>query len=136
MEHSSEGEEDSDDNVKKTNENSIIETNTNFEKSTYILIDGKDILNITITPTFLKVLNDIITIYSNKTLSIVGNKRCINLVNDIGPQSKIELYENRGTEEKENNVLVCFKTFENQDSYPSSPVKNYFNEESNEDKDR
>lgn len=110
----------------------------NYKKATYFLIDARDVLNLTVTPSFIKVLNEIFTMYSNKTLSIGSNKKSVNLVNDIGPQTKVELFENKGTESNENNVLVCLKTYENQDSAPNSPSKSYLNTDladDNDDKD-
>ena len=93
------------------------------------------------TPTLLRVLSELLTIYSNKTLSVVTNKKSINLINDIGPQSKVELYEKKNDENGEDDTLVYVKPFENQDSAPSSPNKSVyysvdFNEDINEDKDR
>ncbi|RZC35875.1 vacuolar protein sorting-associated protein 13A-like, partial [Asbolus verrucosus] len=139
--HSSDGEDDSDDNIKpnKLQEDKIHHC-TKYTKSTYILVDAKETLNVSITPTFLKVLNELFTIYSNKTLSVVTNKKSINLVNDIGPHSKVELYEKKSEENDEEDVLICVKTFENQDSVPNSPTKSIyyiadFSEEANEDKD-
>lgn len=45
-------------------------------------------------------------------------------MNDIGPQSKIELFEKISSEESK---LLCMKKFENEDSVPTSPSKgNYY----------
>lgn len=133
--HSSEGEDDSDDNIKlKTPETSAAEATANYKKSTYVLIDAKDVLNITITPAFMKILNEIFTIYSNKTLSIVTNKKSINLINDIGPHTKVAIYENKNTESIDDAILVCSKTYENQESCPNSPTKSvYYSSDYNED---
>lgn len=139
--HSSENEDDSDDNIKRKSQDDKITQFTNYTKSTYILIDAKEVLNVTLTPTFLKVVNELFTIYSNKTLSVITNKKTINLTNDIGPQSKVELYEKKSVESYEDDALICVKTFENQDSVPNSPSKSIyyvsdFSEDVNEDKDR
>ncbi|GJQ74448.1 hypothetical protein Trydic_g21318 [Trypoxylus dichotomus] len=121
-EHSSDGEEDSDEEVKpKTNTR---EQPADYKKSTYVLVDVRDPLNITITPTFLKVLNDLVTLYSNKTLSISYSRRAISLINDIGPNTKVELFENRGSKAIENSHLMCSKTYEPLDSCPNSPSRN------------
>lgn len=95
-----------------------------FEKSTYIVIDAKEKLDVTITPNLLKVLTEICTEYSSKTLSVAGNRKSIKLVNDIGPHSTIELYENCGDAEQKN--LICSKTYENQESFPNSPSKQVY----------
>ncbi|KAK9700323.1 hypothetical protein QE152_g31310 [Popillia japonica] len=58
-EHSSEGEEESEEEVKSKPSASAQSEISNYKKSTYILIDAKDSLNFTITPTFLKVLNEL-----------------------------------------------------------------------------
>lgn len=95
-----------------------------FEKSTYIIIDAKEKLDITITPTLLKIFTELCTEYSSKTLSIAGSRKTIKLINDIGPHSKMELYENCG--DAEQKTLLCSKTFENQDSCPNSPSKQIY----------
>ncbi|XP_063908904.1 intermembrane lipid transfer protein VPS13C-like isoform X2 [Zophobas morio] len=138
--HSSEGEDESDDNIKPKTQEDKTQPFTNYTKSTYILIDAKEVLNVSVTPTLLRVLSELLTIYSNKTLSVVTNKKSINLINDIGPQSKVELYEKKNDENGEDDTLVYVKPFENQDSAPSSPNKSVyysvdFNEDINEDKD-
>jgi hypothetical protein len=71
----------------------------------------------------------------------VTNKKSINVVNDVGPQSKVELYEKKGDNNEAEDTLICVKTFENQDSAPNSPSKGMyymvdFSEDINEDKDR
>ncbi|EEZ98160.2 hypothetical protein TcasGA2_TC000586 [Tribolium castaneum] len=138
--HSSDNEDDSDDNVKRKSQDDKMSQFASYTKSTYVLIDAKEVLNVTITPTFLKVMNELLTIYSNKTLSVITNKKTINLTNDIGPQSKVELYEKKSVESYEEDALICVKTFENQDSVPNSPSKSVyyvsdFSEDVNEDKD-
>jgi hypothetical protein len=72
---------------------------------------------------------------------VVTNKKSINVVNDVGPQSKVELYEKKGDNNEAEDTLICVKTFENQDSAPNSPSKGMyymvdFSEDINEDKDR
>ena len=75
-------------------------------------------------------------------MSIVGNKTSINLVNDIGPGTKIELLEYRAIGQQEENVLICSKTFETADSCPNSPMKEkltsgeFEDDTGDEDKDR
>ncbi|KAK9700319.1 hypothetical protein QE152_g31313 [Popillia japonica] len=125
-EHSSEGEEEPEEEVKSKPSVSAQSEISNYKKSTYILIDAKDSLNFTITPTFLKVLNELFTLYSNKTLSIAYNKKSINLINDIGPHTKVELFENRGSKSIENSFLMCSKTYEPLDSCPNSPSKSNY----------
>lgn len=103
-------------------------------------MDAKEKLNFTVTPAVLKLLTEIMIVYSSKTL-LSSSRSSINLINDIGPHSKVELYETADTEDEEMKVLVCSKTYENQDSCPSSPIKNAFgvpgfSEDTNDDKDR
>lgn len=79
--------------------------------------------------------------YSNKTLSVGCSHNSINLVNDIGPQSKTELFETLDFSENGKKILICSKTYENQDSCPNSPCKQMFmtsgfSEDTNEDRDR
>lgn len=93
-----------------------------FEKSTYIIVDAKEKLDLTVTPSLMRVVTELCTEYSSKTLSIVGNRKTVKVVNDIGPHSKVELFENCDGD-AERKVLICSKTYENQDSPPSSPSK-------------
>lgn len=44
------------------------------------------------------------------------------LINDIGPQTKIELYEVQNNHPEEHR-RICYKKFENDDSLPNSPNK-------------
>ncbi|KAF5301566.1 hypothetical protein FQR65_LT08871 [Abscondita terminalis] len=137
--HSSDAEDESEDNVdcKMQSARPSVDLTKRFKKSTYFLIDAKETLNITITPAFLKVLNEVITLYSSKTLSIKSNTASINFLNDVGPKTVIELYEKRGTESLENDVLIHTKTYENEDSCPNSPSKiaHDFTEDSTDDRD-
>ncbi|XP_017782614.1 PREDICTED: vacuolar protein sorting-associated protein 13A-like [Nicrophorus vespilloides] len=121
-EQSSDSDEGSDDN-QKSKSNEAIPEEVAYKKATYVLLDSKDTLNFTITPTFLKVFNDVYNMYSNKTLSIANSSKAINLINDIGPQSKVELFENKGNENDADSVLVVSKTYEKEDSCPNSPSR-------------
>lgn len=156
--YSSDGDEDTDDNIIKKEQQEIPEEPLNhYKKAIYILVDSKEVLNVTITPSLLKVLNELFTIYSNKTLSIINsNLPAVNLTNDIGPKTKVELYEKKSkecseTSQNNNNsnngsnadesVLLCSKTYENQDSCTNSPTKSvYYSYDYNgtdvDDKDR
>ncbi|KAK5650330.1 hypothetical protein RI129_001359 [Pyrocoelia pectoralis] len=137
--HSSDAEDESEDNLdsKLQSARPSVELTKRFKKSTYFLIDTKESLNITITPAFLKVVNEIFTVYSSKTLSILPITKSINLLNDIGPKTIVELYESKGSELLEDNVLVHAKTYENEDSCPNSPTKivQDFIEDTNDDRD-
>lgn len=106
-------------------ENDTKQTNYNYHHTFYILVDAKETLNFTLTPNSLKVLNELITQYSNKIISVRMNKRQISLVNDIGPHTKIELFEVQ-TENPEEHRRICLKKFENDDSLPNSPTKSGF----------
>lgn len=94
-----------------------------WEKSTYVIFTGTERLDFTITPTFLKIVSDLVTEYSGKTLSVICDRNNIKLVNDIGPNSTIELHENSG--DAEQKTIICTKTYEKQDSPPNSPTRRY-----------
>lgn len=138
-ENSSDSDDESEGNKTKTQKSAFVCNNPKkFEKSTYVIVDAKEKLDVTVTPTLLKVLTDICTEYSSKTLSIGDNRKSIKLTNDIGPHTKIELFENSDTGDAEQKTLVCSKTYENQDSCPSSPSKQIyslggFSDDMNED---
>lgn len=105
----------------------------------YILVDAKDTLNVTITPVFLKVLNELYVMYSTKILSVLDNRKSITLTNDIAPQTKIELYE-KTSNDADGNYLISVKTYEKEESVPNSPTKTgyfvpSFIDNMNDDKD-
>ncbi|XP_072395854.1 intermembrane lipid transfer protein VPS13A-like [Diabrotica undecimpunctata] len=116
--HSSEGEDDIEESQKPKEKRDML-----FNKSYYILLDAKETFNITVTPTMLQIVNDLITQYSNKIISVRSNRKVINLVNDIGPHAKVDFYEKISAED---NKLLCTKKFENEDSAPNSPTKTGF----------
>lgn len=120
-ESSSDSNDESEANKAKSKNDTICHYPKKSEKSTYIIVTATERLDITITPTLLKVISEIFAEYSSKTLSVGGNRKNIKLVNDIGPHSMIELYEN--SNDSEQQVLICIKTFENLDSLPNSPSK-------------
>lgn len=142
----------------KEQQESPDESLNNYKKAIYILIDSKEVLNLTVTPSLLTVLNELFTIYSNKTLSIINsNLPIMNLTNDIGPKTRVELYEKKNkestdTSQNANNngnggnnadesILLCSKTYENQDSGTNSPTKSvyysyHYNGGDVDDKDR
>lgn len=76
------------------------------------------------TPQSLKIINELVTQYSNKIISVRINKKQL-LLNDIGPHTKVELYEVLN-EKPEEHRRICFKKFENDDSLPNSPSKTSF----------
>ncbi|KAJ8959923.1 hypothetical protein NQ314_006125 [Rhamnusium bicolor] len=117
--HSSEGEDDMEENEKPKEEHDMI-----FNKSFYILLDAKETFNVTVTPNILKVINELLTQYSNKIISVRTNKKSISLINDIGPQTRVELYEKNGN--SDDNRLLCIKKYENEDSAPNSPSKSLY----------
>lgn len=96
-----------------------------FNKSFYVLFDAKETFNVTITPNVLKVINELLTQYSNKIISVRSNKKLISLTNDVGPQTRVELYEKQNGN-PEDNRLICIKKYENEDSAPSSPSKGLY----------
>ncbi|XP_057653630.1 intermembrane lipid transfer protein VPS13A-like [Diorhabda carinulata] len=124
--HSSEGEDDEENPKPKEKRNMI------FNKSYYILLDAKETLNVTLTPTFLQVANELFTQYSNKIISVKNDRKLVILLNDVGPNTKIELYEKINAED---NKLICTKRFENEDSAQNSPTNNMYLDGSYDDKD-
>lgn len=131
---------DESDEKKSKSSNTNVQPMQNYKKSTYILLDAKEKLNFTVTPAVLKLFNDMIIVYSSKTLSS-SSRTSINVVNDIGPQSKVELFENTDYEDEDRKILICSKTYENEDSCPNSPIKSTFvvpgfSEDTNDDRDR
>lgn len=98
---------------------------SNYNSSFYILVDAKESLNWTVTPQSLKIISELITQYSNKIISVRINKKQLSLQNDIGPHTKVELYEVKN-ENPEEHRRICLKKFENDDSVPNSPNKSTF----------
>lgn len=67
-------------------------------------------------------MNELITHYTTKIISVRSNRKQLTIINDIGPQTKIELYEVQD-ENPEEQKRIGFKKFENEDSLPNSPSK-------------
>ncbi|XP_025830546.1 vacuolar protein sorting-associated protein 13C [Agrilus planipennis] len=121
---SSDEDENFDEDSTSHSKSNKVETDADFfEKATYVILDGKETLNITITPSLLKVIKDLNISYFGKTLSMIHNKSSINIVNEIGPNTKIELLRRNSKDNSEEYVLLDSKTYESQDSYPSSPTR-------------
>lgn len=114
------GESDSDDKRKVVNGSSGLSTD---RMATYILIDSRDPLNITLTSQAVSLLYQIMVSYTDRLALRINTAmdKSIILVNDIGPKSKVELL--RKAEGDSENVVVCSKTFEKVDSGRSSPAK-------------
>ncbi|KAJ8960584.1 hypothetical protein NQ318_013873 [Aromia moschata] len=117
--HSSDGDEEVEENEKQKEEHDMI-----FNKSFYVLFDAKETFNVTITPNVLKVINELITQYSNKIISVKSDKKSISLTNDIGPQTRVELYEKQNVSPEDR--LLCIKKYENDDSAPGSPSRGLY----------
>ncbi|XP_060526445.1 intermembrane lipid transfer protein VPS13C-like isoform X2 [Cylas formicarius] len=92
-------------------------------KCLYVLINAKDHLNITITPACFKVFNEAMSQYSSKIISVKFDTKSISVINDIGPQTRVELYEKGDKVRKD--LLVVSKKFENEESAPNSPTRNF-----------
>ncbi|CAH1186159.1 unnamed protein product [Phyllotreta striolata] len=90
------------------------------DKAYYVLLDAKETFNVTVTPTLIHVLNELVAQYSSKIISVTSDRKSIAVSNDVGPRSAVELYEKISGEE---NKLLCIKKFENDDSAPGSPCK-------------
>lgn len=123
---SSENEDDSEDSTFLKSSNRQTSNISIATKSTFVLFESREVLNVTITPIFLRLFNDLLNSYSKKTLIVLANKDLINILNDIGPETKVELYEKQSFNSSEEDILICTKTFENQDSPPTSPNKALF----------
>ncbi|XP_030755861.1 vacuolar protein sorting-associated protein 13A-like [Sitophilus oryzae] len=100
-----------------------------FSRCLYVLVNAKDPLNITLTPAFLKIFNELVLQYSTKIISVKLDRKSINVSNDIGPHTKVELYEKQSDGEKK-DILISLKKFENEDSPPTSPTKHLMYQES------
>lgn len=96
-----------------------------LRRTTYILIDSRDILNVTLTSETIRLLYDISTAYC-----CCGNIRTprapftqdistVSVINDVGPGAKVELL--RQEETSDEPVVVCSRTFEKVDSPACSP---------------
>lgn len=85
-------------------------------------MNATDMLNFTVTPTFLKVFNELVAQYSSKIVSVKLDRNALTLVNDIGPQSRVELYEKNTNEDGKDSLVGC-KKFEIEESPPNSPIK-------------
>lgn len=92
-----------------------------MRKTSYLLIDSRDVLNLTITTETLQLVRQIWEEYSNCNSQILGlplDNSAVRIVNDIGPGARIELLRKM---EGDKPVLVCSRTFEKLDSPACSP---------------
>lgn len=106
-------------------------------RTTYVLIDSRDVLNITITSETVRLIKELIGTY----LSTGGERLArtafphdisnVTLMNDVGPGSRVELL--RQTEGKDRPQLVCSRTFEKVDSPPESPDSDLSDNDTNAD---
>ncbi|KAH1005296.1 hypothetical protein HUJ04_006309 [Dendroctonus ponderosae] len=93
-----------------------------FGKCLYVILNSRDTLNVTVTPTFMKVFNELVAQYSSKIVSVNQDRKAISVTNDIGPQSRVELFEKK-SKSTEPDTLLRMKKFENEESAPNSPCK-------------
>lgn len=76
--------------VREDSVDSGLDTETYLDKiCTYVVLESRDTLNVTITPQAAKVLHDLMSAFTNKaeavaTSIITGFEGNINLINDIG----------------------------------------------------
>lgn len=78
---------------------------------------------------FFQVFNELVAQYSSKIVSVKQDRKAINVTNDIGVHTRVELYEKK-TEETDKDILISMKKFENEDSAPNSPTRNLIYQES------
>ncbi|XP_050293548.1 intermembrane lipid transfer protein VPS13C-like [Anthonomus grandis grandis] len=100
-----------------------------FHSCVYFLVNAKDCLNLTITPAFLRLFSELMAQYSSKIFSVKSLRKTIEVTNDIGPQTKVELFE-KNSEKGGKDVLINVKRFEAEDSIPNSPTRHLVYHES------
>lgn len=93
-----------------------------MRRTTYVLIDSRDVLNLTITSETIKLIREISNAYCccgvRSTRSLQIDISAVSVINDVGPGARVELLRKV---EGEKPVLVCSRTFEKVDSPPGSP---------------
>lgn len=117
--------------MKAESVDSGLEAENSGEKcAVYALIDSKDKLNITLTPQCMRVIMDIVTHFSQRTLPVtdyhdtilIGYENDINLINDIGPGSKVELVSHSEQDLAGNDRIIISANYDKDYSCPSSPA--------------
>jgi hypothetical protein len=82
-----------------------LETEAPDQQATYIMIDARDRLDITLTPAALQVLHSLSTAFTHRipdipTAAFHGLEALLSLQNDLGPWAKITLLS---------RAEVCYK---------------------------
>lgn len=107
--------------------------NVSDKMATYIMIESRDLLNITLTPQSMKVIYDLANNFTQKIISIVDYQTVlgvdyenpINLINDIGPGSRVELVSHAELDITGNDRVIAFANYDKDYSCPSSPANSF-----------
>ncbi|GFG28735.1 hypothetical protein Cfor_06015 [Coptotermes formosanus] len=114
--------------LKKQNDSmdSGLETEAPDQLATYIMMNARDRLNITLTPAALQVLHNLATAFTRRSPDIPaaafhGLEAPLSLQNDLGPWAKITLLSRAELLPDGNDRVVMTAWYSKSDSLPSSP---------------
>ncbi|XP_021923386.1 vacuolar protein sorting-associated protein 13A-like isoform X4 [Zootermopsis nevadensis] len=115
--------------LKKQNDSidSGLETEAPDRLATYIMMDARDQLNITLTPAGMQVLHDLAIAFTHSIPDIPsaafhGLEAPLSLQNDLGPWAKITLLSRAEISPDGKDRIVMTALYNKSDSLPSSPA--------------
>nr|XP_049703427.1 intermembrane lipid transfer protein VPS13A isoform X1 [Helicoverpa armigera] len=111
--------------VREDSVDSGLETESYIDKScTYIAVEARDMLNITVTPAGARALLDLAAACTDRTAvvtAIVTGESGLLLVNDIGPGSTVHLKTKAETDLAGNERIIAIADYDVDTSRPSTP---------------
>ncbi|KAF9422722.1 hypothetical protein HW555_001716 [Spodoptera exigua] len=111
--------------VREDSVDSGLETESYIDKScTYIAVEARDMLNITVTPAGARALLDLAAACTDRTAvvtAIVTGESGLLLVNDIGPGSTVHLKTKAETDLAGNERIIAIADYDVDSSRPSTP---------------
>nr|CAD7428776.1 unnamed protein product [Timema monikensis] len=94
--------------------------------ATYVIVDARDRLEVTLTPAALHVCHDLALAFTRNcstvtSADLLGQEAPLDLVNRIGPGSKVTLFTRAGCGPDGKERVVMSATYDKSDSLVSSP---------------
>ncbi|XP_068086254.1 intermembrane lipid transfer protein VPS13A [Anabrus simplex] len=104
-----------------------LETEVPDRFATYVIMDSRDRLEMTLTPVGMQVIHDLATVFTRSNHEVPpealqGLEAPLTLVNDIGPTSKVTLFTHAEIMPDGNPRVLMTAMYDKSDSLPSSPA--------------
>ncbi|GLG93222.1 Uncharacterized protein GBIM_00682, partial [Gryllus bimaculatus] len=104
-----------------------LETEAIERMATYVIINSRDKMKFTLTPSAVQILLDVANGFIQKTSSGPSPSFCssdaqMSLFNELGPSSKLSVISMSETDPDGSKKVLLTATYEKSDSLPSSPA--------------